>query len=83
MLNAKDAITISSKMQSETLIPQQITYKGQVYRDLPGFMDNRDDQKFIPQDITNSFFIHEVFEKTENVKIAFVSSKNSLNDKAI
>lgn len=46
-------------------------------------MDNRDDQKFIPQDITNSFFIHEVFEKTENVKIAFVSSKNSLNDKAI
>jgi hypothetical protein len=45
-------------------------------------MDNRDEENYIPQDMINSFFIHEVYEKTKNIKIVFTTSKNSLNDKA-
>jgi hypothetical protein len=69
-------------MTSDTTIPLETTYRGDVYRDLPGFMDNRDEGQYIPQDIINSFFIHEVYKQTKEIKIIFLTSKNSLTDRA-
>ncbi len=44
-------------------------------------MDNRNRNSIIPQDVINFFYIRDVYQKTKQVKIVYLVSKNSMTDR--
>jgi energy-coupling factor transporter ATP-binding protein EcfA2 len=66
---------VSHKLVSETTVPNswKDVDTNIVYRDCPGFGDNRGPK----QDIPNAFFIQKSFELSKNTKIILVTTESS------